>query len=323
MTVDAPLGWPHSESPLHAGEQAVQARFGLANKMEQAGRRVIRNYMPDQHREFFRQLPFIVAAAIDEHGQPWASLLTNPPGFIDSPDASHLHIKATVDDDDPLHALLTLEAPVGMLGIEPHTRRRNRLNGVITQRDDDSLSVAVRQSFGNCPKYIQARHVEYVGVRHSLAHRELLPVRSKQLNNITRSIIEQADTFFIASAYVDGSSKNVLATNQGVDVSHRGGRPGFVRIGDNTLTVPDYVGNFFFNTLGNLVMHPAAGLLFIDFENGGLLHIAVEAEVIWHGTELLEFDKAQRLLRLHIKEVLHVPKPLSLRFSAPELSPFL
>jgi len=70
-------------------------------------------------------------------------------------------------------------------------------------------------------------------------------------------------------------------------------------------------------------MHPAAGLLFIDFINGGLLHVAVDTEIIWHGPELQEFDKAQRLLRLHVKEILHVPKPLPLRFSAAELSSYL
>ncbi|TFW08490.1 flavin-nucleotide-binding protein, partial [Oxalobacteraceae bacterium OM1] len=47
---DTPLaGWPHPESPFHDGERAVQQRVGVADKVETSGRRVIRDYMPDQH----------------------------------------------------------------------------------------------------------------------------------------------------------------------------------------------------------------------------------------------------------------------------------
>ena len=53
--------------------------------------------------------------------------------------------------------------------------------------------------------------------------------------------------------------------------SHRGGHTGFARSsqapdGGDLLTLPDYVGNFMFNTLGNLLDWPQAGLLFIDWQ---------------------------------------------------------
>ena len=39
-----------------------------------------------------------------------------------------------------------------------------------------------------------------------------------------------------------------------VDVSHRGGKAGFVRIGeDGVMTMPDFAGNLFFATLGNFI----------------------------------------------------------------------
>ena len=63
----------------------------------------------------------------------------------------------------------------------------------------------------------------------------------------------------------------------GIDVSHRGGKPGFVRVDDGVggtvLTFPDFRGNFFFNTLGNITAHPKAGLLFVDHETGGVLQL--------------------------------------------------
>ena len=59
-----------------------------------------------------------------------------------------------------------------------------------------------------------------------------------------------------------------------MDVSHRGGNPGFVRIEGNVLTIPDFAGNLHFNTLGNFLLHPRAGLVFIDFETGDMLQVS-------------------------------------------------
>jgi len=64
--------------------------------------------------------------------------------------------------------------------------------------------------------------------------------------------------------------------------SHRGGNPGFVEVLDErTLRVPDYVGNGMFNTLGNFVSNPRAGLLFIDFEGGRTLQLIGTPMIRW------------------------------------------
>ena len=110
----------------------------------------------------------------------------------------------------------------------------------------------------------------------------------------------------------------------GVDVSHRGGKRGFVRVdADGTLTVPDFVGNYFFNTIGNLQVNPRAGLLYIDFENGDLLYLAVEAQIIWDGPEVAAFEGAKRLLRFTVREMLRTEAALPLRWGAAAQSPFL
>jgi predicted pyridoxine 5'-phosphate oxidase superfamily flavin-nucleotide-binding protein len=110
----------------------------------------------------------------------------------------------------------------------------------------------------------------------------------------------------------------------GVDVSHRGGKPGFVRVeADGTLTVPDFVGNYFFNTLGNLVVNPRAGLLFVDFDTGDLLYLAVTAEIIWDGPEVDSFAGAQRLMRFKVQSMRLVESSLPLRWGEAELSPAL
>lgn len=83
-----------SEPTFHAGERAVQARVGVQERLAELGPRVIRNFMPEQHRDFFSQLPFVILGTVDADGQPWASALAQPPGFIRSPDPQHLGASA-------------------------------------------------------------------------------------------------------------------------------------------------------------------------------------------------------------------------------------
>jgi predicted pyridoxine 5'-phosphate oxidase superfamily flavin-nucleotide-binding protein len=309
---------PPSAQPFHEGERAVQARVGVRERMAAVGPRVFRDFLTEQHREFFGQLPFVIVGSVDARGQPWASVLANPPGFIDSPDPSRLTVRARPLAADPLAETLAEGAAVGLLGIEPHTRRRNRLNGVVERVTDEGFSVRVRQSFGNCPKYIQARKPEYV----SGAATTRAVHRSERLDPEAQQMIRRADTLFIATAYPAAPGDDAPA--HGVDVSHRGGKPGFVRVDDDrTLTIPDFLGNFFFNTLGNIAINPRAGLLFIDFETGDLLYLACDAEIIWNAAEIGAYEGAERLLRFHVRELTRVEASLPLRWSEARLSPFL
>jgi uncharacterized protein len=305
------------QSAWHAGERAMQQAVGVAERMAPVGQQVIRDYMPQQHREFFPQLPFLIVGSVDAAGQPAASILAAPAGFISSPDECTLHIAAQPMRDDPLAENLHVSASLGALGIEPHTRRRNRANGIVSAVDAHGITLAVQQSFGNCPKYIQAREPVFDAARVPGAARI-----SAGLDAADARLIEQADTFFIASAHPQ-AAQGSKARAHGVDVSHRGGKPGFVRVDGDVLTVPDFRGNFFFNTLGNLLVHPLAGLLFIDFDSGDLLQLDVHAEVITQGAELESFVGAERLMRLGVVRVLRRPAALALRWSEAAWSPSL
>lgn len=307
-----------SSEAFHAGECALQARAGVRERLAVHGAQIMRTFMPEQHCDFFRQLLFIVVGSVDGEGQPWASMLAGPRGFIDAPDPGRLVIHTLPSAASPLAVGLVPGASIGLLGIEAHTRRRNRMNGVVARVAADEFEVEVRQSFGNCPKYIQARQPEFTAAR-----RPARPVvRSAGLDQQARALISAADTFYIATAHPAAAAGRDRA--HGVDVSHRGGKPGFVRIDDDhTLTVPDFTGNNFFNTLGNLLLNPRAGLLFTDYANGDLLHIAVDTQVIEDGAEVAAFAGARRLLRLRIGETLLAPGALPLTWSTAELSPYL
>jgi hypothetical protein len=250
--------------PWHAGELKAQALSGADRIPGGAG---IRSFMPDQHREFFASLPFMVAATLDEAGAPMATLLTGRPGFVASPDPTTLTL--TAGSADPAGRRLVAGARIGLLGIQPDTRRRNRANGTVTAAGPDGLTVHVEQSFGNCPQYIHPRHV-MVDRRATI---DAEPFDG--LDARARKQVAAADTFFVAT------TSGVGVENGGVDISHRGGPPGFVRVSGDVLTIPDYRGNRYFNTLGNLLLEPRAALLFVDFAAGELLQLQGTGRVSW------------------------------------------
>lgn len=296
-------------SPWHAGEKRLQEQAGVAERMEAFGQKVIRDYMPDQHRAFYHQLPFMVVGAVDAEGKPWATLLEGPEGFVSSPDPRQLLIGTELAADDPATPGLVAGGAVGLLGIELHTRRRNRLNGVIRRASAGQLEVEVEQSFGNCPQYIQLR--EYIRVDVPSQGRQ----DSTAIDARARAMIESADTFFVAS-YVEHESGQ-----RSVDVSHRGGRVGFVRVEGNRLTVPDYAGNLHFNTLGNLLVNPVAGLLFVDFASGDVLQVVGRAEVILDSPLISAFEGAERIWTLDVEQVVLRPAAVSLRWAFHEYAP--
>jgi hypothetical protein len=285
--------------------------------MDRQGRQMIREYLPEQFRQFFPQLPYIIVGTVDVTGSPWASILVGEPGFVSSPDDRTLQIGAKPLFGDPLTNTLADRIDIGLLGIELHTRRRNRVNGTVTAIDSDRFEVQVGQSFGNCPKYIQTRMFELIeqdsGTPQSIHQFQML-------GSEERATIAAADTFFIATAYQNTSA----GIASGVDVSHRGGKPGFVRLDDDcTLTVPDFSGNCQFNTFGNLELNPRAGLLFVDFDGGNLLYLTGTAEVIWEGAQINEYEGAERLFRFHLDRGYRVEGSLPLRWSSPAFSPSL
>ena len=277
----------HRRNLFHEGEIALQRSVGMAERIESIGAKVVRDFMPDQHREFYARLPFIVAATVDESGDVWPTMFTGQPGFVGSPSPTSLTINAKLDAADPAASRLHADEAIGLLGIELHTRRRNRMNGKIISSTDGPLAVEVGQAFGNCPQYIQLRDYAFADEQDRFA---LEPAEETTgLTDKAREIISTADTFFVAS-YAERSGERE------VDVSHRGGKPGFVRIEeDGLLTVPDFSGNFYFNTLGNFVVNPRAGLLFVDFETGDILQLAGMATVITDSPEIAAFEGAERL----------------------------
>ncbi|HVI27059.1 pyridoxamine 5'-phosphate oxidase family protein [Hansschlegelia sp.] len=294
-------------STWHPGEKAIQQHVGVAERMEEVGRRVVRPFIPDQHRAFYAQLPFVVAGAVDGRGDAWATLIAGRPGFIASPTPTSLEIKAAPDPSDPASDGMSDGSAIGLLGIELHTRRRNRVNGVIRTSADGVLNLAVDQSFGNCPQYIQLR--DAAAIRDPQEPFGGVVEESAELDADARAMIESADTFFVAT-YAERDDRRQ------VDVSHRGGKAGFVRVAaDGTLTIPDFAGNLFFATLGNILLNGQAGLVFADFATGDLLQMTGDAEVILSSPEIAAFQGAERLWTFTPRRIVRRRGALPLRWT--------
>jgi predicted pyridoxine 5'-phosphate oxidase superfamily flavin-nucleotide-binding protein len=297
------------QSPWHEGELTLQRSAGVLDKMAAVGLHNIRHHLIPQHREFYPLLPFIVMGVVDLNGEAWATLLSGRPGFIGSPNDKTLFIDARVDPSDPAAPGTEDGDAVGLLGMQLETRRRNRANGTIRRSSADRFDVEVEDSFGNCPRYITIR-------QHSFAREPDAPFESRRedadhLDPRARRMIENADTLFVAS-YLDRDDGR-----RQVDVSHRGGRPGFVDIdARGTLSIPDFNGNRFFNTLGNILKNPRCGLLFVDFETGDMLQMTGVGSVVLDRPEVEAFQGAERLLRFRPLRIVHRANAFPLRFAS-------
>lgn len=263
---------PDASSAFHDDELKAQHFAG-----QLAAGTSIRSYMPDQHRTFFEGLSYLFLATRDANGWPIATMLAGQAGFLRSPSPVALRITAALDYRDPAASTLAAGREVGLLGLDLATRRRNRANGFIAERDGDVLTVEVLQSFGNCAKYIQRRALEVASTDCGLVESLV------RLDREATDLIAGADTFFVASR-----SRSDVGAAGGLDVSHRGGRPGFIEVASDAITVPDYPGNGYYNTLGNLLGEPRASLLFMDFTSGDLLQLQGVAEINWNGSQLTE-----------------------------------
>jgi uncharacterized protein len=106
--------------------------------------------------------------------------------------------------------------------------------------------------------------------------------------------IARSSMFFLATADAEGQP----------DVSYKGGMPGFVRVVDEqTLAFPDYDGNGMFKSLGNILVNPKVGLLFIDFENPDRMRVNGTASIANDDPLLAELPGAQAVVRVRAERI--------------------
>jgi predicted pyridoxine 5'-phosphate oxidase superfamily flavin-nucleotide-binding protein len=291
---------------FHKGERAVQHRVGL--DLPAWGSAGVDAAIPAIAADFLARQRMVVIGAADDDGAVWASALAGPEGFVEASGERAITVDRGPVGPDPLAGLFETERDLGMLAIEPATRRRMRVNGG-ARRVGGRLEIRTEQVYANCPKYIQARTPEAAAPAAGPATAR----RSARFTVGQRDWIAAADTFFVATR----------AAGLGADASHRGGNPGFVAVtGDRGLVWPDYLGNSMYMTLGNLELDPRCGLLFMDWERGRTLHLTGTARVDWDPEGAAAFPGAQRLVRFTLERAVQLDGGLPLRWAFGSYSKF-
>ena len=272
---------------------------------------MIQGRIAETHLEFFAQLPLLTIGTVDSGGRPWASVVAGKPGFARAIDPQRLVVQARPIYGDPLNNTLIEGADIAALGLDFESRGRFRVNGKIGNLRENAFEIHVRQAFPNCPQYIQARQHDFSGDIETIGEKKMVR-RGDRLNRAEAAMVAGADTLFIASQFSEGDD-----WSRGVDVSHRGGKPGFAIVAHESLLLfPDYAGNCMFSTLGNIQVDPRAGLLFIDFASGDVLHLTGEAEILWQPEHVCRFPGAERVVSFQVEEKILVEHalPMTWRF---------
>ena len=257
---------------FHKGELEVQKRTGEYLIASSVGK-IISDSLPNGAINFLEKQSIAIVNTIDAENNVWVSLLIGDVGFVKILDTDTICFDKKImysSNVDILYKNLEKDdCTIGILFIELATRRRLRINGNVTLNNDEII-VKIKESYPNCPKYIQQRAISNLK-RHQSTKIEIK--HGSKLNKVLQEWIAASDTFFIGSKSDDNK----------LDASHRGGNKGFIEIKGNMLKIPDYKGNSLYNTLGNIHQNSKTGLLFIDFNKGSILQLT--------GTSKITFDQ--------------------------------
>ncbi|MDF1661300.1 MAG: pyridoxamine 5'-phosphate oxidase family protein [Planctomycetota bacterium] len=257
------------DNPYHEGEIEVQRRVGVLDAGQRNGRVISDSILPGALK-FIEQQSFVTLGSEDSEGALWTTVLIGEAGFIRASSDTMIEIDRTRIDSRAAATLASFSpgSRLGLLVIELASRRRLRINGVVDTNDSGLLRMTVQESYPNCPKYIQSRHL--IIEQAETARSDV--TEGNSLGQAELALIQSSDTFFVSSQHPD----------RGIDASHRGGKKGFVNVIDKqTLRIPDYPGNSMFNTLGNIMVHSKAGLTFVDFEKSQCLQLTGDATILW------------------------------------------
>ncbi|KAM0316927.1 hypothetical protein ACHAO8_002730 [Botrytis cinerea] len=314
----------------HAGEEEMHKRLRVPQNENPTS-----PYLSPFAANLLSRSPLLALGTLDSSGRPWTTLWGGEAGFAWPVAQSVIAVKATIDlEYDPVSEVLLgknadgqvkrEELPgrmVGGLAIDLESRKRVKLYGRMAAGAlketagnsvaEASLVVKIEQSLGNCPKYLNKKHIISRLPKPTLVS-TTLPLPKEAVDLITRS-----DLFFISSSNHDSD----------MDTNHRGGPPGFVRILSNdanglVIVYPEYSGNRLYQTLGNLTTTPQAGLVFPDFNTGDVVYLTGR-------TEILAGEKASNLIshtnlavKIYVEIFRYVTEGLSFRGEEGERSPY-
>lgn len=331
---------PGVEIQWHDGEEEIRKFFRIPQRDNPT--------YPGLGPHYYKRIidsPLVAFGTLDQRGRPWTTIWGGEAGFCrpiaqgfiganteaDARfDPVFQELFATPDDELPERKIVDEKVikpeggkPMAALTIDLETRDRVKLSGrfvagAVTSRTDAGtgafqMALQVEESLGNCPKYLNKKHI----TPHSphpvlLSDGSGLPLPSEAVD-----LLAKADLFFISSKHGNGN----------MDVNHRGGPPGFMRLFRNeasevTLIYPEYSGNRLYQTLGNLQEDPVAGIVVPDFETGDVLYLTGRTTTLFGDKAAAYLPRTKLAVKIEIDEARFVRDGLPFRGAVIDYSPY-
>ncbi|KAK1070472.1 hypothetical protein LTR12_008735 [Friedmanniomyces endolithicus] len=330
----------YQDMPWHDGEIKMQQLMKVPN----LDNPTVPALSP-QLANHLKVAPLIAIGTLDKYGRPWTTLWGGEKGLARSLGGSVAGIRTPVTGryDPVVEELVGKEANgevvkeagegrmVSGLTIDLETRKRTKLYGrmiagALSSREDEitgseetvaeiQLVLKIEQSLGNCPKYLNNKHIVPTFARPELiSDGPHLPQRALDL-------IAKADLFFLSSSRPD----------QDMDTNHRGGPAGFLRVvspGSEftskpaSLAWPEYSGNRFYQSIGNLLLNPLCGLCVPDFETGDMLYLTGTTQILTGVDANAFLPRSNLCVHLTLTAARFVVAALPFRGIAGESSPY-
>ena len=251
-------------SLYHEGEKYIQSLMDVGDKAESLSA-MIQNEIPSDASDFLKSLRFGVIALSIDNQEVYTTLVYSDSCFITEERKDKIRISLKYHDYIPEEFFEVEDVNIGFIGLDFEKAMRVRING-FAKVERKNISLRVQEIYANCPRYIHKRVLQ--PKLKDLGESSI--VRDTKMSAECMEVIKKADTFFLASSH----------TVKGVDVSHKGGKAGFVTpLSSSRLIFEDVPGNNMFNSLGNIHTNPFVSLLFTDFEKGDSYHLQGKAEI--------------------------------------------
>ncbi|KAJ3810132.1 hypothetical protein F5876DRAFT_77088 [Lentinula aff. lateritia] len=274
----------------HIGELSIRQKMKFSEDPSLDGMYTwISEELDPGHAQFHSECHFLPATTVDSDGRPWSSILAPGEGrpgnsFIRYIGGSRLR----------LESVFTSRRGGGIRSQDLfHEHERSGDNRVV-------LEVTINETIGNCPKYINLRHLSPHPNTHPKVMTERLHLqKDDRLPAELIDFILASDTVFLGTTYV-ALEKDAALFPSHLGMNQRGGRKGFIRVSlrdQRTLVLPDFSGNRILTSLGNIEASSLASFTFVDFESGAILYLTGEAKN-------LVGEDAQRIMPLHTQMAL-------------------
>lgn len=270
-------------SVYHEGEVYIQELMGVRTISDSLSS-MIKKDMSVVATQFLKTLSFSVITFSKETSILHSSIVFGLNSFIKILTKNELLIDLKNRSFIPKEILEEKTLTIGFIGLDFENKMRIRINGKGDIKNNQ-LHLVIDEIYSNCPKYITNRKLNgkldfFDEIKH---------YKNSSLEKNSINILTNADTFFLSTIH----------KSKGADISHKGGKKGFLRVvSPAQLEFDDFPGNNLYNSIGNIYTNKNVNILVIDFFSNDILHIVGTAKIMQEET-----NKNKLKILIEIKEV--------------------